>query len=506
MKLLDWHNWGIKTRMYFITALPVVLVIGFVIWLHFSRLDQIEQDLHERGNLITATMAESSQYGVISGNVTYLDRMLMGLVQADPSIYKIKILDANRNILVEAVAGPSPIDETRVFEAEIRKALLDVNTFGVNDTPHVSDSSDPQSNALPGAVVGYVRVIMSPTSMLAKKRNRTLIGTAAAAAFLVLSGLIGFILARGISGPLAATIGAVRQIRGGKYDTGLKISAGGEIGELQDSIIKMSESLDHFTQDLEGKVLERTRALAEARDAALKADAEKRRLIQKVTSVAEEERQNIAVDIHDHLNASVIVVRLELQRILEMTSRIEGQMRSEFEANPDELRAMHQLKKHAESSLKLMTGLYAKARDIVKRLRPEVIDTLGLRDAVEEMVRQYDELHPNCRFDFRADGNFTGMRNEVAISSYRLIQEALSNVVKHAEATIAKVRLEVCESQDTLTIYVSDNGRGFNPLTIEPGIGLIGMRERVFGLNGKLEINSQPNAGTTLHIELPLTA
>jgi hypothetical protein len=74
-------------------------------------------------------------------------------------------------------------------------------------------------------------------------------------------------------------------------------------------------------------------------------------------------------------------------------------------------------------------------REMVKRLRPEVIDTLGLRDAVEEMIRQYNSLHATCVFEFQAAGDFSDLRGDLAISTYRIIQEALSNVVKHVRAS-----------------------------------------------------------------------
>ena len=144
------------------------------------------------------------------------------------------------------------------------------------------------------------------------------------------------------------------------------------------------------------------------------------------------------------------------------------------------------------------------ARDIVSRLRPEVIDTLGLRVAVDEMVRQYDALHPQCRFELQATGDFAGLDDETAIAAYRLIQEALSNVVKHSSATKACVRIAVPSDRKQLHIQIDDNGCGFDRDTIEPGIGLIGMSERVDGLGGTLDIQTQPNAGTSIAIDLPV--
>jgi two-component system sensor histidine kinase UhpB len=158
----------------------------------------------------------------------------------------------------------------------------------------------------------------------------------------------------------------------------------------------------------------------------------------------------------------------------------------------------------AQSVLDRFFSLYGMTREIVKRLRPEVIDTLGLRDAVEEMIRQYNSLHPNCVFEFQAVGDFPELRGDFAISTYRIIQEALSNVVKHSSATAASVQLETIETETALRIRISDNGIGFGPDNVEFGIGILGMRERTKGLGGILTIDTAPGEGTEIDIVLSM--
>ena len=196
--------------------------------------------------------------------------------------------------------------------------------------------------------------------------------------------------------------------------------------------------------------------------------------------------------MHDHFNAELIVARLEAQRILDLTSQ---QIKTS---------SIEEIRDKAEAIVGRTSGLYEMARGIVRRLRPEVIDTLGLRDAVDEMVRQYDTLHPQCRFALEATGDFSRLSGELALTAYRLIQEALSNVVKHSAATVSLVRLAMSEDEEVLRIDVTDNGKGFDPHTTESGIGLIGMRERVHGAGGRLEINTGDKAGTSIAIQLPI--
>src|SRR5206468_240621 len=184
-------------------------------------------------------------------------------------------------------------------------------------------------------------------------------------------------------------------------------------------------------RNLENKVVARTQELEAARDDAIKIVAENRRLIQQIHSAVEGERRNIAVEMHDHLNSELIVSRLAAQRILDLT---ESELSDE---------AIQEIRGRANVIMERSASLYEMARGIVRRLRPETIDTLGLKDAIEEMVQRFDAVNSNCRFDFWSSDEVSRMKGEVAITTYRLVQEAMSNIVKHAGATKASVRLRL---------------------------------------------------------------
>jgi two-component system, NarL family, sensor histidine kinase UhpB len=237
-----------------------------------------------------------------------------------------------------------------------------------------------------------------------------------------------------------------------------------------------------FDTSLQGSL----RALREA-------DAEKRQLLRRVNTAVEEERRSIALEIHDELNAVLIAARLEAQRIAVLARDVQ----------PAE--AAEDIGRRAQTIAKLALGLYNSGRALVRRLRPEVLDMLGLRGAVEEMVRQADAGATGCRFDIATDGEFADVAPEVAITAYRVIQEALSNVVKHAVAGHASVSL--ARRGERLHIEVIDDGRGLDAAQGDParqaGIGIAGMRERVQALAGSFTIASD-STGTRVAIELPL--
>ena len=225
--------------------------------------------------------------------------------------------------------------------------------------------------------------------------------------------------------------------------------------------------------------------------AARQADADKRRLIAHGNALVEEERRRISMEIHDDLNAALVSVGLEAAALAAKAST-DGRA---------------EIRDGAERIAAVTDKLYARARDIGKRLRPEVIDALGLPGAVDEIVRYYDELHPACHFELHVDPQLPAVPERVAIAAYRIVQEALSNVVKHAQASRCWVSIEPMELTEGIRVTVKDDGKGFDvDDTASAGIGIIGMRERVAALGGSVVIEAGASRGTIVIIELPLNA
>jgi two-component system sensor histidine kinase UhpB len=476
MRLQFWRGWSIGLRMAFITMLPVVLLFSsFVSYSWYSHRAQVDEELAERGRILARALAETSEYNLISGNLSDLSLTIKGLVQSDSSIYRIDVADTNgRNAVSVVSAHPIQPQPGRGYAAPIYKQVVWINLFSDNGTPHVSASSDTRPPTLTTEVVGEVRVTMSPTNMLAKQLHRFRVELALAALALAASGALAWVLARSLTLPLQEAIGSLRQIRGGNYRVQLPVTNGGEVGELQASIGEMSVALELSKQDLENRVAERTR--------------DYRKLIQKVNSIIEDERKSIAVEIHDELNASLIAVRLGSQTIQQLAAKAAP--------GPE----VEQIRDNAQAITKLALDLYANGRRLVRRLRPEVLDMLGLHGAVEEMVNHYRSS--GVHFEFESKGDFSRIGNELAISAYRIVQEALSNIMKHSQAGFARVSLVL--SEDFLKIEVLDDGEGFDPALASEGIGIIGMRERVFAVGGSIRVESRPGEGTLVAIQLPL--
>jgi signal transduction histidine kinase len=236
----------------------------------------------------------------------------------------------------------------------------------------------------------------------------------------------------------------------------------------------------------------RNHALAKARDEAEKASAERKMLIRKLNTIVEDDRKDIAVEIHDVLNAMLIRVRLDAQGIVGLAAK----------ASPN--RIIEEISERAHSIHKHANDLYKQCRGIVTRLRPEILDVLGLEQAIDEMVRNYNALQSHSEFTFKCQGDTTSLESSLSITAYRIVQEALSNVVKHARAQHVNVSVRVDHVRRVIDIAVSDDGVGFEPARMTVGIGVIGMRERVVALGGELHIESAEHQGTQLIAFIPM--
>ena len=211
-------------------------------------------------------------------------------------------------------------------------------------------------------------------------------------------------------------------------------------------------------------------------------------ILQKLVGAQEDERRRIARDLHDELGQQLTVLRLKLDSV-----------RKQCEDEPlcaqiDETQAIAQ---------KIDLGVDFLAWE----LRPAALDDLGLVPAIEKFVREWSRYT-----EIEADLIATKLKKsrflpEVETNLYRIVQESLNNVHKHARATRVEIQLE--KRDDSIVLVIEDNGRGFHPKlkTNDPnGIGLIGMRERALLCGGSFEIESNPGRGTTVFVRVPLSA
>jgi signal transduction histidine kinase len=256
------------------------------------------------------------------------------------------------------------------------------------------------------------------------------------------------------------------------------------------------EELRKLNAELEQRVAERTRelndtnvALALMNEKLRDSERQLRALSSKVLSAREEEGTRIARELHDELGSALTGLKWELEAL-----------NHEFSTWRDEPE-QSALQRKTQAMVNLADVMIRSVRRIASELRPSILDDLGLVDAIEWLAGQFQSRTGiKCRCA-RAGGH-VGLTPEQATAVFRIFQETLTNILRHARATEIDVSIE--QGADKFTLTVKDNGKGFKE-TDEPGqsLGLLGMRERARLIGGKIEISSAEGGGTTVLLDIP---
>ena len=477
----DPSRWSIASRLLALALLPTALMLvagnASMYWL---AVRDANTEVQEHGRSIAAALAEGSRYGVVSGNTAAVEETVHRLMATDPSLIAVVVLNASGRPIV-SIESPQAHARSSSFETPITSEPLNVDTFD-------STNSAAGARLQFGPPLGIVRVHMSADPIVRASIARLTAGSTLVLLATLVSVAVALALARKLREPLNDVMGALRDVRERKYEVRMRPGATGELAELQAAVIEMAKGLRITHEQLEAEVSARTAALGEAMQRIRMADAEKSRLIAHGNDLIEEERRRISIEIHDDLNAVLVTVRLHAETLVSMAA--EGGQQEMLVA--------------ATRIVQLVDTIYARARSIVRKLRPEIIDALGLSGAAEETVRHFRDLDRDCLFKLSLEP-LPRVPDATAIAAYRMLQEALSNVLKHANARHCNVTLGPSADKHGLTLVIEDDGRGFNPAAIGgQGLGLVGIRERVSALNGVFTVDATPASGTRLTITLPI--
>ena len=215
---------------------------------------------------------------------------------------------------------------------------------------------------------------------------------------------------------------------------------------------------------------------------------ENRLLTQKSLAIQEDERRSLAQELHDEFGQSITAIKAVLASIEQMNHQDSDMLKSS-----------------ARTIGTFSDRMYEAARRMMRQLRPAILDEFGLISALQDMIDDWNSRHEDvfCHFEFK--GKFDELGEEVNISVYRVIQESLTNIVKHAQATDVTVCLNRVENDPSYNIgvklLIKDNGIGFDETTPR-GLGLLGMRERVEALNGSFAMKSATNEGVEIIVSL----
>ncbi len=300
--------------------------------------------------------------------------------------------------------------------------------------------------------------------------------------------IIAIGMSRRIVKPVHRLIDATHNIAKGDLSATIEFGGADEIGMLSSSFevmrVKLADSLEglrRYNVELEERVLERTKQI--------KASQKKvENLLKMIISAEEEERKRIARGLHDETMQSLSALLMKI----DMCRMYPAHLPSE---KVDEMRNI---------VLKSLDEIH----NLIQNLRPTVVDDLGLEAGIRWLLDKH-LAEKGITYDFNVIGAETKRFNyRIETSLFRIIQEAVINISKHASAKNVFIVLNYMP--DSIAVYMEDDGKGFDAPSILKhaddvrGLGIMGMRERAYLVNGKLQLCSTPGNGTRLSLWIPL--
>jgi two-component system, NarL family, sensor histidine kinase UhpB len=327
----------------------------------------------------------------------------------------------------------------------------------------------PKTERIPVAIggrdYGAILVETDPYNETLEVWNEFTESLIAPTVFCILTVLLIYLFIGRMLRPLNRLAAALEEIGDGRYRTRIGGRLPPELSRLRDSFNRMAARL-------------------------AESDADNRRLNEQLLTLQEQERNDLARDLHDEVSPFLFAVNADAATASRLLA--EGRIGEAGE----HVRSIADAIRHVQQQVRRMLG----------RLRPIGLDDLGLRAAIENLVAFWRRRRPEIRYEVCIAAECEGLTEMIAATICRIVQEALSNAVRHAEAKLVTVAVERCgdAGQDSagIRVVVADDGRGMAEQS-RMGYGLMGLSERIAALGGHLTFANRPGGGFTVIAALP---
>ena len=448
---------SIRTKVMGIVAACILGSAVALVWYTYQDdFARSREQLQQRGIAISNSLAAQSRDLILTDSRFALYELLRSVSITDEDILYIFVLDASGEVLVHSFDGGFPLD------------LLDKNEVPKDEPYHIqvlrSKDVTIQDVAVPvlGGKAGVIRLGMSEATISTEVTKHIMGISVWVLLIIMLALVVAYAWTSFLTKPISQLAEAARAIGRGDFRWKAPVWAKDEIGSLGSAFNEMSQELILKEQMRE-------------------------QLLARLINAQEDERKRISRELHDETSQALTSLKVGLRLVEESADA--AQVRKKL----TELRA-------------LATQTLENVHQLAVELRPSLLDDLGLIAAIQRYTEEYS-TEMNINVDSHASG-FGEQRlpPEIEVTVYRIFQEALTNIVKHAEANNVSVVLSCHDS--SLVVIIEDDGKGFDVNAVISSadgkrLGLFGMYERASLVGGKLTIESQPGAGTTIFLDIP---
>ncbi len=457
---------GLRRKITGTFVLMVILLGSWNVWhIYTTQTRVLQEQLEARGIAIARDVAARSIDPIFINNLYELHRLIQDTITNNEDVVYLFIQDTQGNVLVDSFGAggvPPGLRDLNAVSGEERYCL---STF-YTESGLIHDIAVPVFDGR----AGTVRLGLGEESLnrIVNDMVRSLIF------YMVIILMLGipasFFFANLVLAPVQELIRGTRAVAAGDLSIRAVLWGKDELGQLAEAFNFMADKLQEY------------------RNESLAKEELRIRLVNKLITAQEDERKRIARELHDETAQSLTSIKL-LLKVIEDTQDL-GQAKK-----------MAGLLRQMVS--KAMEDVSALARD----LRPSVLDDMGLEVSLANHIERCSAIL-NKNIDF----HLHGLQNHrfpsyVETTVYRIVQEALTNVMRHTQAE--NISVVVRYGDGILTAIVEDDGIGFDPEAVAGsggrGLGLFGMKERAMLVGGTLEIESEHGAGTTVYLHIPVT-
>lgn len=435
-----------------ITSLLLLLLGVSAYFIIENAREDVKAEVNSTSNLVLHLLdAEIVHY---TSDFGWINHELDG----EMSIFKLKTLGNIRHLKIDFYDARGRLRESNresMTGVEHDKPpawfvkAMDMSSLGIEEKR--------KNVVLNGRYLGDLVVSPDPSYEIAEVWDDTIGLLALVGVFFVLMNVLAYWAVRYTFKPVKQIISALTQVEQGQYGSRLPAFKQVELQEIGNKFNAMADTLQQSTQN-------------------------NHRLTQQIISLQEDERKSLARDIHDEIGQYLTAIHVDASAILAA-------------------KKISTAKESATAISNITRQMMDMVHELLQRLRPRVLDELGLGLALSEHIHHWRQRNRSVSIIQNVSGQLGQMDEAVAITAYRVVQECLTNITKHANARRLTVNVSADDKQ--LYIDIEDDGMGFDKTRITNRYGLAGMRERVQGLMGNMDIKTAPLVGTKINIRLP---
>ncbi|WP_232699587.1 HAMP domain-containing sensor histidine kinase [Brevibacillus daliensis] len=451
----------------FTALLILATVLGSIIWDSLSEM--MAEDLKKRGvNIANNIMGLCSDY-ILTDDQYSLHLLVSEVQKSNEDVRYILVINNNNGLVGDTFLGHLPKGILRAHTPngtnKLQIATLTSDEGKIHDILIPIEEGD----------IGFVRVGMSEASYQTYIVNKIVKLIIATLIVCIATAVITYYVTHFITKPINNLVAVATGISAGKLSLRAKVTSDDEVGRLAHTFNEMADNLISANGEVE-ILLKELQEKERLRDM----------LILKLLSAQEEERKRISRELHDETSQALTSLMVTMSVL----------------ANEAKDTEHHQL---LLSSRETAASILREIRDLAVELRPPILDDMGLIAAIKKYTKKYEEKY-EVQIILSVPDEDLHIDDHIAVALYRILQESMTNVIKHTIATQIVINMVIADQFIELTIR--DNGQGIRPKDFEKArkenrIGIYGMQERAELLGGYFFIKTTNLGGTELMVSIP---